>query len=293
MKRIFLAMLVATSFSYAAEPDKLPVQDVKVQPEQTASTAAAGTDVVVGTTPVEPKVTETLTDIEKANISDIYNKKVEFPQFEMGIRYYTGTNGLTVDYDKAIYWFSNSSRDESNAKADMMLAAMYYQGQGFEKNTAKALNFYSRAGNRGLLDAQLILTGMYFFNADFMNQEYANYWIYKAIGNSSEVAEALKSMILVNVDDYKAMAKLVPMYELQAKNNEAIPNFILGYLYFTGKGVKQDFEKSKGYLTSAAQSGNPIAIVMLEEIEKLEKQPVIKVESVQQEKSGNIKDISN
>lgn len=285
MKKLFLAMLVATSFSYAAEPEPLPVQEIKVQPEQTA-------DVVVTPVAAEPNIVDTLTDIEKANISDIYNKKMPFPQFEMGIRYYTGTNGLTVDYDKAIYWFSNSSKDEGNAKADMMLAAMYYQGQGFEKNTGKALSFYSRAGNRGLLDAQLILTGMYFFNAEFMNQEYANYWIYKAIGNSSEVAEALKSMILLNTDDYKAVAKLVPMYELQAKNNEGIPNFILGYLYFTGKGVQQSFEKSKGYLSAAAQAGNPVAIVMLEEIDKIEKMPTKPVENIQQSTENSIKDIS-
>jgi len=285
MKKLFLAMLVATSFSYAAEPEPLPVQEIKVQPEQAA-------DVVVTPVTAEPNIVDTLTDIEKANISDIYNKKMPFPQFEMGIRYYTGTNGLTVDYDKAIYWFSNSSKDEGNAKADMMLAAMYYQGQGFEKNTGKALSFYSRAGNRGLLDAQLILTGMYFFNAEFMNQEYANYWIYKAIGNSSEVAESLKSMILLNTDDYKAIAKLVPMYELQAKNNEGIPNFILGYLYFTGKGVQQSFEKSKGYLSAAAQAGNPVAIVMLEEIDKIEKMPNKPVENVKQTTDNSIKDIS-
>lgn len=285
MKKLFLAMLVATSFSYAAEPEALPVQEIKIQPEQS-------TDVVITPVATEPNIVDTLTDIEKANISDIYNKKMPFPQFEMGIRYYTGTNGLTVDYDKAIYWFSNSSKDEGNAKADMMLAAMYYQGQGFEKNTSKALSFYSRAGNRGLLDAQLILTGMYFFNAEFMNQEYANYWIYKAIGNSSEVAEALKSMILLNAEDYKAIAKLVPMYELQAKNNEGIPNFILGYLYFTGKGVKQSFEKSKDYLSAAAQAGNPVAIVMLEEIDKIEKTPSTPVDSGKQSTESSIKDIS-
>lgn len=263
MNKLLLAMLVATSFSYAAE--SLPVQEITVQPDAVVKKTETGPD---GT------LVETLTDIEKANISDIYNKKVPFPQFEMGIRYYSGTNGLTVDYNKAIYWFSNSSKDESNPKADMMLAAMYYQGQGFDKNPAKAINFYIRAGNRGLLDAQLILTGMYFFNAEFMNQEYANYWIYKAIGNSSEVAEALRALIMLNQEDYNAIAKLVSMYELQAKNNEGIPNFILGYLYFTGKGVKQDFEKSKGYLSAAAQSGNPVAIVMLEEIAKLENSPV-------------------
>lgn len=281
MKKLLLAMLVATSFSYAEEPEPLPVQEVKVQ----TNPIVDGTNK---TLKVEQNVADTLSDIEKANISDIYNKKVPYPQFEMGIRYYTGTNGLTVDYDKAIYWFSNSSKEENNAKADMMLAAMYYQGQGFAKNTEKALSFYSRAGNRGLLEAQLILTGMYFFNAEFMNQQYANYWIYKAIENSSEVAEALKSLILLNSSDYKAISKLLPMYELQAKNGEGIPNFILGYLYFTGKGVQQSFEKSKEYLIVAAQSGNPVSIVMLEEIQKIESKPNTTVENP----NTAIKDIS-
>lgn len=285
MKKLLLAMLVATSFSYAAEPEPLPVQEVKVQPNQNAN-------VDPKPLAVDQNVADTLSDIEKANISDIYNKKVPYPQFEMGIRYYTGTNGLSVDYDKAIYWFSNSSKEENNAKADMMLAAMYYQGQGFAKNTGKALSFYSRAANRGLLEAQLILTGMYFFNAEFMNQEYANYWIYKAIGNSSEVAEALKALILLNASDYKAIGKLLPMYELQAKNNEGIPSFILGYLYFTGKGVEQSFEKSKEYLMLAAQSGNPVAIVMLEEIQKIESQPTSATTAASKLTDNQIKDIS-
>ena len=66
----------------------------------------------------------------------------------------------------------------------------------------------------------------------------------------------------------------------------------MGYLYFTGKGVQQNFEKSKGYLAAAAQAGNPVAIVMLEEIDKIEKTPSTPVDSGKQSTDSSIKDIS-
>jgi len=271
MKKIIIAVAISTIMSqaYSEEmqktPNMLPVQKIE-------SIEPSNQELPNNTDNQQKKdsIETTLSDIERANISDIYNKKIDYPQFEMGMRYYMGTYGLTSDFDKAIYWFSNSSKDEANAKADMMLAAMYYQGQGFSKDKQKALNFYSRAGNRGLLDAQLILTGLYFFNEELMNQEYANYWIYKAIDNSSEIAEILKTMIMVNGDDFKTVEKLVPMYTVLASKKDPNANFILGYLYFTGKGVQQDFERAKSYLTVAAQSNNPIAIVMIEEIVKFE-----------------------
>lgn len=263
MNKNLVLLLTAFSISgFTLANESLPVQ--KIQQTETVLHAQEANPAPA------TQATDTLTDIERANISDIANKKVEFPQFEMGMRYYTGSYGLTVDYDKAIYWFSNSSQDEANPKADMMLAAMYYQGKGFKADKQKAMNFYNRAANRNLLDAQLILTGLYFFNEELMNQEYANYWIYKAISNSSEIAETLKTLILFNNDDLKTIEKMMPMYTLLSNKKDANANFIMGYLYFTGKGVTQDFEKAKSYLTVAAQNNNPVAIIMIEEIAKFE-----------------------
>lgn len=260
MKKTLLAVLVSLS-SFAQANEALPVQKVE-PPKTTAIPAPQETN--------KPVVNQedTLTDIEKANIKDIYNRKLDNPQFEMGIRYYTGSNGLKVDYDKAIYWFSNSSKDENNPKADMMLAVMYYQGQGFTQDKQKALNFYQRAGNRGSIEAQLILTGIYFFSMDSMNQEMANYWIYKAIEQKNTIAEALKSVILLNANDAKSVDKLIPLYENLADHKDPIASFMLGYFYFTGKFKDQSFEKAEPYLSLAAENGNPVAVVMLEEIMK-------------------------
>lgn len=245
MLKIIMFFLI-TSFSISfANNEELPIQNFEVKKE------------------IENKIK--LTPVEESNIVEIYNKKIEFPQFEMGLRYYNGLNGLEQNYDKAIFWFSNSSKEEENANADMMLASMYYEGKGFEKNREKAINFYNRAANRDNLTAQLILTGIYFFSPEFMNQKYANYWIYKSIENNSKEAINLRSLILLNQEDYKTIKKLIPVYELNV--NDEISNFILGYLYFTGKGVEQDFEKSTKYLENSAQKGNPIAVIMLEEIE--------------------------
>jgi TPR repeat protein len=237
--------------SFAFEKETLPVEKNEIKKEDTNTLQK-----------------ENLTPVEQSNIVEIYNKKIEYPQFEMGLRYYNGSNGLIQNFDKAIFWFSNSSRDEYNPNADMMLASMYYEGKGFEKDKKKSLSFYTRAGNRNNLTAQLILTGIYFFNSEFMNQEYANYWIYKAIGNGSKEAEVLKTLILVKEEDYKTINKFISIYEKNEKDETS--NFILGYLYFTGKVVEQNFNKSHKYLKNSALNGNPISLIMLEEVENFE-----------------------
>ncbi len=258
MKKNILFAIALGTFSYSFANEPLPLQ--KVDPVKKESI------VEKDQFKNENSKIETLTDIEQANIKDIYNRKIQYPQFEMGIRYYTGSNGLTQDYDKAIYWFSNSSRDEENPKADMMIAAMYYQGQGFKQDKIKAISFYQRAANRGSLEAQLILTGIHFFNQQLMNQEYANYWIYKAIEQDSPIAETLRSLILLNANDEKTISKLMPTYENLANKKDPIASFMIGYFYFTGKFKEQSFEKAEPYLAVSAESGNPIAIVMIEEI---------------------------
>lgn len=210
-----------------------------------------------------------LTEAERRNIKEIYDKKMESPQFELGLRYYAGSHGLTQDFDKAVYWFANSSQDEQNPNADMMLAAMYYEGQSFEKNVEKAINFYTRAATRGSLQAQLILTGIYFFNSEHMNQEYANYWIYKSIENKGHQAEILKGLILLKENDYKTISNFIDAYEQYSEAGNELAQFTLGYLYFTGKVVKQDFSVAAKYLALSASNKNPISIIMLDEINKL------------------------
>lgn len=252
-KIIFMVSLLLMSFnSFSNEKEVLPVQKIEVKKEE-----------------VHNLQKENLTPVEQSNIVEIYNKKMEYPQFEMGLRYYNGSNGLIQNFDKAIFWFSNSSRDEDNPNADMMLASMYYEGKGFEKDKKKAVSFYTRAGNRDNLTAQLILTGIYFFNSEFMDQEYANYWIYKAIDNGSKEAEILKTLVLIKEEDYKTINKFIPVYEKNEKDE--ISNFIMGYLYFTGKALEQDFSKSKKYLEISALNGNPISLIMLEQIQSFEK----------------------
>src|SRR5690606_10759780 len=133
----------------------------------------------------------------------------------------------------------------------------------------KAINFYTRAATRGSLQAQLILTGIYFFNSEYMNQEYANYWIYKAIENKGHQAELLKDLILIKETDYKTLEKMRPAYEQYSLSGSEFAQFTLGYLYFTGKSVKQDFSIATKYLSLSAANKNPISIVMLDEINKL------------------------
>lgn len=245
-----------TGFLYAQESEPLPLQPISN--EQIVKKPEVQTTIKK----------DDLTDVEKQNIKEIYDKKLEYPQFELGSRYYFGTNGLTQDYKKAFNWFSSSSKDEQNPNADMMLASMYYEGKGLPVDMDKAIEIYSSAGEKNLLEAQLILTAIFFFDNQHMNQEKANYWIFKAIANKGKQAELLKSLILLKPEDYKSFEKFLPAFEKYAAYNDEMSQFILGYLYFTGKVLPQDFSRSIKYLAQSAVNRNPISIIMMNEIKK-------------------------
>lgn len=262
LKSLMLSMLIIGNYAFA-ETQQLPTQPLVGTPVEVGKVMAPN-DLLTST-----NKDLQVTDIEKKNIKEIYDSKVKYPQFELGVRYYFGTHGLTQDYNKAVYWLANSSQDEENANADMMIASMYYEGKGFPQNTEKAISFYTRAANRNSLEAQLILTSIFFFNSEQMNQEYANYWIYKAIDNKGRQAELLRSLILLKPEDYKSIEKMIPAYEKYSEYGNEMAQFTLGYFYFTGKVVSQDFSKAIKYLSLSAINKNPISIIMIDEVNKM------------------------
>ena len=262
LKLLVISMVFIAGYSNADNLQNLPTQPVNMVKTEAITPINKATDLL---TNKDMK----LSNIEKSNIKEIYDQKIKNPQFELGVRYYFGTHGLDQDYNKAVYWLANSSQDEENPSADMMIASMYYEGKGFPQNTEKAVSFYTRAANRNSLEAQLILTSIFFFNSTYMNQEYANYWIYKAIENKGRQADLLKSLILLKEEDYNTIQKMIPAYEKYAEYGNEFAQFTLGYLYFTGKVVKQDFSRSIKYLSLSAVNKNPISIIMIDEINRL------------------------
>ena len=76
-------------------------------------------------------------------------------QLFLGAMYYQG-KGVPQDYVKALKWYRKAA-EQGNAKAQFFLGAMYYQGEGVPQDYVKALKWYRKAAEQGHANAQLIL----------------------------------------------------------------------------------------------------------------------------------------
>lgn len=217
-------------------------------------------------------------------VQEIISRQLPYPQYEMATRYFSGTGGVTQNYQKAMYWLLGSSKDEENPAADSMIALMFFEGIGTPKNEIEGLKYYHLAAQKGSSEAQIILASIYFFNANFMDKENAYLYFNEALKNNNKYAYMLKSVMDLNDNDKESMKKIIPAMELNVRNDE-YSQFLLGYLYMTGKIVgTPDINKAEKLFKLSALKNNPISIVLQRELQK-----VIKVEDSKEENKNNIK----
>lgn len=69
-------------------------------------------------------------------------------QYQMGVMYEKGSNGIKMDVKKAFAWFETSARGKY-PKAQLKLAQCYEFGHGVTKNTDTARHYYKLAANQG------------------------------------------------------------------------------------------------------------------------------------------------
>ncbi|MBE4724310.1 sel1 repeat family protein, partial [Acinetobacter baumannii] len=68
--------------------------------------------------------------------------------------------GVAQSYAKAAEWYSKAA-DQGLAEAQYNLGGMYDKGQGVAQSYAKAAEWYSKAADQGLAEAQYNLGVMY------------------------------------------------------------------------------------------------------------------------------------
>ena len=111
-------------------------------------------------------------------------------------------------YEKAQKHFS-SLAEQGYPLAQKSLADMYFKGEGTEMDLAKALEWYEKAAEQGNDNVRLEIVNIYYDNDLFVKLKHLPTWLNE------------------------------PFY---LENTKA--NFLLGYTYFSGKGVNQDFPKA-------------------------------------------------
>lgn len=139
-------------------------------------------------------------------------------QFLYALQWYREDDALTVK------WLTKAA-EKNYSRAQYQLAWLYYEGQGVEKNLAKAAYWFMQAAENGHLKSQHKIADMYTKGEGVLrNDAQAVFWKLQA-----------------------------------AKQNDAKAQNDLAGFYAQGLGVVQDFAQAEKWATQAAEQGLPQA----------------------------------
>lgn len=123
-------------------------------------------------------------------------------------------------YEKAQKHFSNLA-EQGYSLAQKSLADMYFKGEGTEKDFSKALEWYEKSAEQGNDNTRLDIINIYYDNELFFKLNNFPVWL-----NEPHLLETAKA------------------------------NFLLGYIYFTGTDIEQNFSKALLFWQKAAIMGD-------------------------------------
>ena len=156
-------------------------------------------------------------------------------EYDLGVDYHRGEDGLPQDPAKAAYWYEKSAK-QGFAPAEFNLGVDYHRGEdGLPQDPAKAAYWYEKSAMQGNAPAEFNLGVDYETGEDGLPQDPAKaaYW-----------------------------------YEKSAKQGYARAEFNLGVYYYKGKGgLPQDPAKAVSWFRKAAAQGLKPAIAALQRLQ--------------------------
>ena len=180
----------------------------------------------------------------------------------LGSWYEYGSDGYTVDYQKAADFYSKAAKI-GHAKSQCHLGRFYYRGDGVERDLHEAFKWYSKSAEQGYPMAQKLLGSMYELG-EFVEQDYKKaHDLYRAsadqdycfaqsrlgtlyeqgcgvdISPSDAIYWWTKATTITNDEPWKWVC------------GEAA--YKLGYAYYDGWGVDRDLSKAKEYFEKAIE----------------------------------------
>jgi TPR repeat protein len=190
-------------------------------------------------------------------------------QNDLGNRYYSG-DGVKEDYVEAGNWYRKAA-GQGNAAAQRSLGLLYHVGLGVEKDYAEAVKWYRKAAEQGHANAQFNLGDMY-KDGKGVQQDIAEAvkWYVKAAKQGDDNAQiTLYNMTRTEVvkfsftkgkevikKDEKQDEEAVKWNIEAAKQGYAEAQNYLGYRYYSGVGVKQNYAEAENWYRKAAEQGN-------------------------------------
>ena len=163
------------------------------------------------------------------------------------------------DYREVYRCLSNLAI-EGHAESQVLLARLYDEGLGVEKNLEKAFQWYEKSFENGHSEGALAV-GWFYEKGEIVDrdlQEAMKMYEFSAAAGNVSAQYNIGVMFAKGrgvQQDYKK-AKL--WYERAARNGHMLANVNLGNLYLTGRGVERDLAEAKRYYEVAAIGGHAL-----------------------------------
>src|SRR5215467_5458681 len=183
--------------------------------------------------------------------------------FEKGEQYYYG-RGVEQNYAKAAEWYRKAA-DQGVADAQARLGVMYAYGQGVPNNDTEAVKWYRKAADQGDADAQTRLGCMYENGRGVPKDDAeAVKWFRKAADQGDALGQANLGLMYVDGRGVpKDYAEAVKWFRKAADQGDALGQVELGLMYVDGRGVRKDYAEAVKWFRKAADQGDALGQVEL------------------------------
>jgi hypothetical protein len=142
--------------------------------------------------------------------------------------------------------------DRSCGQAKMLLGSIYLEGKGVAQNDAKAFEWFHKAAEQGLAEAQFKTAALLFEGKNGLarNTDEAALWYRRAADQGHERGQLNTAVILYDRSDVEGAVK---WFEMAAAQGNVEAHFRLGDIYSQGRGtVKVDKTLAKSLYELAA-----------------------------------------
>ncbi|MDB6075539.1 MAG: Sel1 domain protein repeat-containing protein [Verrucomicrobiaceae bacterium] len=174
-------------------------------------------------------------------------------QFQLGLRLVSGQGVAKAIPVEGASWIMKSAKQD-NEKAMHVLASLYEDGLGVEKNPAKFIEWEQKAADKGLADAQFGLAVAYDTGKGVeKDQSVGAEWVAKSAEQGFPPAEAYYAAKLSRGEGVPKDLRTAAMWFLKsAQHDNSFAQRQLAYLYYTGGGVPIDYKRCEAWYRRAA-----------------------------------------
>jgi len=170
-------------------------------------------------------------------------------------------NGNALRSDADMFRHYVQAVKQGDAHAQLMLALMYFEGRGVDKNNVRTIYLLNQAAKQGFAQAQYTLALLLHegHNGIKRNAASAVRWFTHAANQGLVDAQYSLGLIYATSKSMKSDSKAVLWWQQAAAQQHAQAEHNLAVMYLKGRGVAENRSEAVRWFEQAAKRGDPVA----------------------------------